>query len=127
MLRLLFYTAASFIMTFINLPFDYTNGFELLWGNILTSIFLSIINFAFYKIAYFYVGWYAVLTEADYAEKSLIHWFIRFILAISLYALTYVPIISNLLTGIIHASYSFLLNKYHEYIHSILEAFMNLT
>lgn len=124
MFRIIFYLAANFIMTFIELPFDYINGAELLCGYIVTSIILSILNYIFYKVAYSFVGWYAALTDAYYEEKSCLHWFIRLIFAILLYALTYIPFISKLLTSIIHFSYQVIANNYYEYIQKLSESIM---
>lgn len=125
MLRILFYIAANLIMTFIELPFDYTDGFELLCGYIVTSTFLSILNYIFYKVTYSFVGWHAALTDATNEEKSCLHWFIRFIFAISLYMLTYIPFISRLLTCIIHFCYQIIINKYDECMQKVLEIFAN--
>lgn len=119
MFRLIFYISVSIIMTFIKLPFSYTNAFELIWGNILTSLILSTLNFCFYLIAYKFVGWYALLTDATSEEKSRLHWFIRLVFALWLYALTYIPVISELLTDIIHSSYLFGVGKWNEFIQRI--------
>lgn len=119
MFRLIFYIAASIIMTFINLPFNYTNAFELVWGNILTSLILSTLNFCFYLIVYKFVRWYALLADATSEDKSRLHWFIRLVFALSLYALTYIPGLSELLTGIIHSSYLFGVGKWNEFIQRI--------
>lgn len=127
MLRILFYLAANLIMTFIELPFDYTNIFELLCGYIITSIILSILNYVFYKIAYNCVGWYAILTDANSEEKSCLHWFIRFFFAVLLYVLTYIPFISQLLTHIIHYTYQIIANKYNEFMEQIIEIFTHYT
>lgn len=123
MFRMLFYLAANFIMTFIELPFNYTNGFELLFGYIITSSILSILNYAFYKIAYSCVGWYAAITDANYEEKSCLHWVIRFIFAILLYIFTYIPFISKILTYITHFFYQIVINKYNESMQRIIEIF----
>ncbi len=125
MFRFIFYLVANIIMTLIELPFDYENGFELLFGYVYTTAILGSLNFCFYKIAYNYVGWYAALTDAGYEEKSCLHWFIRFILSSILYAVTYIPAVSSFLTYIIHLSYTFCESKYDEIVQEILDVLIH--
>lgn len=125
MRRTIFYLAANLIMTFIELPFEYTNGIELFLGYCITSSVLALINYIFYIIAYNLVGFHAALTDANSVEMSRLHWFIRFLLALMLYALTYLPCISKVLTYIIHLFYTFLDAKYNEFIQDILAIYTN--
>lgn len=125
MFRIIFYLAANFIMTFIELPFEYTSGVELLCGYFITSIIQIMIDYTFYKIAYSYVDWYAALRDANSEEKGCLHWFIRLICAIMLYALTYVPVVSKCLTHIIHFFYTLVATKCTEYMQELLNIFIN--
>lgn len=125
MRRAIFYLAANIIMTFIELPFEYTNVCELICGYFITTSILAFINFVFYRITYSFVGWHAALTDANSAEMSRLHWFIRFILASLLYALTYLPAISRLLTHIIHIVCTFTTAKYCEFMQDILTTLFN--
>lgn len=125
MRRAIFYLAANIIMTFIELPFEYTNGVELLLGYCITSSVLALINYIFYRIAYGYVGWHAALTDANSVEMSRRHWFIRFLLTLMLYALTYLPFVSKVLTYIIHLFYTFAQTKCNELILEISDILIN--
>lgn len=126
MRRALFYLFANIIMTFIELPFEYTNGFELLCGYFVTTSILALINYVFYRIAYSFTGWHAALTDASSAEMSRLHWFIRFILASILYALTYLPVVSRLLTYLIHLFYSFIKTQYLEFVQKMSDCILSL-
>lgn len=125
MRRAIFYLAANFIMTFIELPFEYTNGVELLLGYFITSSVLALINYIFYIIAYNLVGFHAALTDANSVEMSRLHWLIRFLLALMLYALTYLPFVSKVLTYIIHLFYTLAQTKCNELIRETLDIFIN--
>lgn len=125
MRRAIFYLAANIIMTFIELPFEYTNGVELFLGYCITSSVLALINYIFYRIAYGYVGWYAALTDANSVEMSRLHWFIRFLFALMLYAFTYLPFVSKVLTYIIHLFYTLGQTKCNELIQEMLNIFIN--
>lgn len=126
MRRALFYLFANILMTFIELPFEYTNGFELLCGYFITTSILTLINYVFYHIAYSFVGWHAALTDANSAEMSRLHWFIRSILASILYALTYLPAVSRLLTYLIHLFYVFIKTQYCELMQKMSDYLFSL-
>lgn len=125
MLRTILCFCANYIMSRITLPFEYTNSLEFLFGYFITSYILILIDYTFYKIAYNYVGWFSALTDANSKEKSCLHWFIRIIFDITLYALTYLPAISKFLTYIVHMVCSFIEVKYHEFIQDILAILLN--
>lgn len=124
MRRAIFYLAANIIMTFIELPFEYTNNVELLLGYCITSSVLALINYIFYIIAYKLVGFHAALTDANSVEMSRLHWLIRFLFALILYALTYLPFVSKVLTYIIHFLYTLAQTKCNELIREILDIFI---
>lgn len=126
MRRALFYLFTNLIMTFIELPFEYTNGLELLCGYFITTLILALINYIFYHIAYSIVGWHAALTDSNSAEMSRLHWFIRFILASILYALTYLPAVSRLLTYLIHLFYIFIKEQYCELMQKLSDYLLSL-
>lgn len=125
MRRAIFYLAANLIMTFIELPYEYTNGFELLLGYFITSSVLALINYIFYRIAYNFVGWCAALTDADSAEMSRLHWLIRFLLTLILYALTYLPFVSKCLTHMIHWFYLLIVKRYNEFLLEFTHVLIN--
>lgn len=125
MRRAIFYLAANIIMTIIELPFEYTNGVELLLGYCITSSVLALINYIFYIIAYNLVGFHAALTDANSVEMSRLHWLIRFLFALMLYAFTYLPVVSKCLTYIIHLFYTLVQTKYNELIQEITDIFIN--
>lgn len=126
MLRIILCFIANYIMSRITLPFEYTNSSEFLCGYFITSYILVFIDYTFYKIAYTYVGWFSALTDADSNEKSCLHWFIRIIFDIGLYALTYLPVVSKLLTYLIHLFYIFIKAQYSEFMQKISDHLLSL-
>lgn len=126
MLRIILCFTANYIMSRITLPFEYTTSLEFLCGYFITSYILVLIDYTFYKIAYSYAGWFSALTDADSNEKSCLHWFIRIIFDVGLYALTYLPVVSKLLTYLIHLFYIFIKTQYFELIQKMSDRLLSL-
>lgn len=86
----------------INLSFEYRDGFEYLTGTIISSIILMVIDFLIFKIAWKLTRNWIIITEANSSESSHFHWICRCILAIALFAFSFTPFCSLLLTPIVH-------------------------
>lgn len=120
MTRIFFYLIATIIMYQIELPYSYSNYFELVIGYAVTNIMLSFIDFIIYKIAYSITGNYGVITDASSEQKGIFHWKVRCILAIVLCLFTYLPICSSITTYITHHTYLFFVDKYNELVQIII-------
>lgn len=124
MVGIFFWLIATVIITFIKLPFNYTNGFELLIGEIVVALILYIIDTIFYLISYSMVGWIGVVADLSSEGRKRIHWLIRTILCLILLAVSFVPSFSRLLTFIIHTVYLYLCGLFSDFTSAILNIFV---
>ncbi len=120
MTRIFFYLIATIIMSQIELPFEYSNNFELLIGIFVTNILLNLLDGILYKAAYSITGSYAAITDASSKQKGIFHWKARCVLAIALFLFTYVPICSSITTYITHNTYLFFVNKFNEFVQIVI-------
>lgn len=100
-----YYFMTNLIMLHITLPFSWDNGFEYLWGCILTSFIMKIIETIIFKLSYRFTGNIGAIIDATSEEMRKIHWRIRFILTLLLLLITIIPISKMFITAIVHTSY----------------------
>lgn len=120
-----YYFLTNLIMLHITLPFCWENGFEYLWGCILTSFIMKIVEKIIFKLSYSFTGNIGIIIDAPSDEMRRIHWKIRLILTALLFIITLIPISKILITYIVHFTYQQLTKLFSSFITDISNNLIN--
>lgn len=118
----IFYSLYTLLSFYINFNFEYSNGFELLVGTLITAIVLCVIDALIYRCAFNLTGTIRAIIDSDKNEMRLIHWFIRSLLFLIVFMISLTPLPSYFLSPIIHSAYNYLTNWFTLKIQSISDA-----
>ncbi len=100
-----YYFMTNLILFHTTLPFSWKNGFEYLWGCILTAFIMKIVESIICKLSYFFTGNVGAIIDATSKEMREIHWKIRFFLTFLFLIITFIPITKMFITSVVYNSY----------------------
>lgn len=105
--------------------FEYSNGFELLWGTIVTALVTQIIDFFIFKIAYDWTDFLNRLFKYNVDERKTTHWKFRALFSIPVLIFSLSPLCSICMTPLVHTSYIWLREYFYETINRISETIIS--
>lgn len=88
-----------------NLGFEYTNGFELLWGSFVVVAVTWIIDTIIFKLAYDWTGFLSELLEYNVDDRKTTHWKFRALFSIPVLIFSLTPLCSVVMTPLVHSTY----------------------
>lgn len=105
--------------------FEYSNGFELLWGSIVTAFITQLLDVAIFKISYKQTGFLSKILKYSGNERKTTHWKFRSLFSIPVLIFSLSPLCSMCMTPLIHFSYVWLREYFYETINQISEAIIS--
>lgn len=116
---IIYFLIYNFISYKTDFGFEYTNGFELLWGSILCAIITGIIGNIIFRLAYDCTGFFDKLCDYNTNERKTKHWKFRMLLSIPLLLFSLTPLCSMAMTPLVHNNYELLVKLYYEIINNL--------
>lgn len=116
---LLIYGIISFTTSF---GFEYTNGFELLWGSCITAAITLIIDKIIFKFAYDWTKFFSNLCEYNTDDRKTTHWKFRVFFSIPVLIFSLTPLCSIVMTPLVHSSFVYVSGLYQNLLRQISDA-----
>lgn len=119
----------SYVSYKTDFGFEYTNGYELLWGSIVAALISGWFANILFKLCYYLTGRFSMLLDFNSEERRSVHWKFRFFFSFLVLMFTYTPLCNMIMTLIVHASYTyianFLTNSWNQYIDTLVDSVSN--
>lgn len=116
---LIYFSLYSFMSYKTNFGFEYSNGFELLWGSLLSAFISGIIANIIFYISYDLTGWLSILCDCTKTERKSLHWKFRLVFSFFVFIFTVTPFCSMIMTPLVNITYTFFLAHYNNLIDDI--------
>lgn len=105
--------------------FEYSNGFELLWGSIVTAFITQLLDVAIFKISYKQTGFLSKILKYSGDERKTDHWKFRALFSIPVLIFSFSPLCSMCMTPLIHTSYVWLREYFYDTVNRISETIIS--
>lgn len=122
---LIYFLIYSIISYKTDFGFEYTNGFELLWGSIVAAFITQLIDITIFKISYDWTGFLSKILKYSGNERKTTHWKFRSLFSIPVLIFSLSPLCSMCMTPLIHFSYVWLREYFYETINQISEGIIS--
>ncbi len=120
---LIYFVIYSLISYKTDLGFEYGNGFELLWGSIVTALISGIIGNLIFRLSYDWTGFLSALLQHSRAERRSVHWLFRLIFSIPVLIFSLSPLCPLLMTPLVHHSFVYVSGCYNRILNQLIEEF----
>lgn len=102
---IIYFLLYSIINYYTDLCFEYSDGFELLWGSIVAAFITWVIDIIIFRIAYDWTGVLSKLCDYGVDERKTTHWKCRVFFSILILIFSLTPLCSMIMTPIVHSSF----------------------
>lgn len=102
---IIYFLLYSIINYYTDLCFEYSDGFELLWGSIVAAFITWVIDIIIFRIAYDWTGVLSRLCDYGADERKSTHWKFRVVFSIPILIFSLSPFCSIIMTPIVHSSF----------------------
>lgn len=119
---IIYFLLYSIINYYTDLCFEYSDGFEFLWGSIVAASIVWILDIIIFRIAYDWTGVLSKLCDYGADERKTTHWKFRVVFSIPILIFSLTPFCSMIMTPIIHSSFILVSGYYNDVMKQIEDA-----
>lgn len=117
---IIYFFLYSIINYYTDFGFEYSDGFELLWGSVVVAFIIWVIDIIIFRIAYDWTGVLSKLCDYGTDERKTTHWKFRVVFSIPILIFSLTPFCSMIMTPIVHSSF-ILVSEYYNNIMKQIE------